>query len=75
MKKVLKQVKLFLESPLGKAVLEALRWGALAVVSKLLLLLPALEQTTDIVTLTAILRFIDAVLHKSGVAEKGLVRF
>ena len=71
----MKEFKKWLESPLGKAVLEALRWGICAVVSRLLLLLPQLNQTTDVATLTIILRFVDAALHKSGVAEKGILRF
>ena len=65
----------FWVSPLGLALREALRWGVLAVISHLLLLLPQLNQSFDIVTLTAVLRFIDAALHKSGIAERGIVRF
>lgn len=75
MKKLLKKIKVFIESPLGKVILEAGRWGILAALSKILLLLPQIEQTTNIETLTIILRFIDASLHKSGIAEKGIVRF
>lgn len=68
----------FVESPLGKVILEALRWGVLAFVSVVidyvLKNVGGLDQTTNIVMLTAVLRFIDSILHKS-VAEKGLVRF
>lgn len=59
--------------------LEALRWAVLGAVSlfitKLLELVPTLEQTPSIELMTMVLRFADAALHKSGVAEKGVVRF
>lgn len=73
----MKKVK-FVESPLGKVILEALRWGVLAFVSVvidyILKNVGGVDQTTNVVMLTAVLRFIDSILHKS-VAEKGLVRF
>lgn len=68
-----------LKSPLGKIILEALRWGVLAfvsmVVTKLLVLIPSIEATPSIEVLTIALRFIDAALHKSGWALKGITRF
>ena len=73
-------MKKFLESPLGKGVLEAGRWALLAFVStfvtRALDLVPGLELDPALAfKLTAFLRFADLLLHKSGVAEKGLVRF
>ena len=60
--------------------LEAGRWGVLAfasaVVSFALANLTELELNPSfILILTAVLRFVDAELHKTGVAEKGLTRF
>lgn len=68
------------DNPLGKAVLESLRWGLMAfvavVVKTLLNEIPQLELDPSFtILLTASLRFADAILHKSGVAQKGLVRF
>lgn len=71
----MEETKSFFNTALGKAVLEALRWGVCAVVSQLLVLLPAIDQTTNVITLIIVLRFIDAVLHKSGVATYGITRF
>lgn len=72
-------MKKILETPLGKLVLEALRWGVLALVAtavqQLLTTLPTLEQTPSTETLLIVLRVTDALLHKTGVAEKGIVRF
>jgi hypothetical protein len=69
-----------LETPIGKMVLEALRWAVLAfastLITKLLELVPNAEIDSNLtVYLTIFLRFIDAALHKSGVAEKGITRF
>ena len=60
--------------------LEAARWGLLAFVSAVIQFaletLGGLElDPTFVLLLTSGLRFADAALHKSGVAEKGLVRF
>lgn len=70
---------MFLNTPIGKIVTEALRWGLLAllatVISKLLVLVPTIEQTPSIEALLMVLRFADAVLHKTGLAEKGITRF
>ena len=76
----------FWNSPLGKGLTEILRWGASALVSQLLIILseilsrvltflPTLEQTIGIVVLTMLVRALDAILHKSGIAERGIVRF
>ena len=70
----------FLDSPLGKLVVESLRWGVLAfataVVGFLLENLGGLNlDPTFYLLLTAWLRFADSALHKTGVAEKGLTRF
>ena len=69
-----------LDSPAGKVVVEALRWGLLAFVSTVVQYL--LENVGGmeldpafVVLLTAALRFADSALHKSGVAVKGIVRF
>jgi hypothetical protein len=68
------------DTPTGKVVVEALRWAVLAFVSalvtKLLELIPNANIDSNLsVYLTIFLRFVDAALHKSGVAEKGIVRF
>lgn len=60
--------------------LEAGRWGLLALVSAVidfvLTNVASLELSPNFVLiLTAVLRFVDAELHKTGVAEKGLTRF
>lgn len=73
-------MKKILDSPLGKIVLEALRWSVLGAVSlfvsKLVELLPSIQLDPNfVIVLTAILRFIDAALHKSGAVEKGITRF
>ena len=65
---------------LKKFLLEALRWGVLAFVSAVLKFalenIGSLELAPNFVLLiTAALRFADAGLHKSGVAEKGITRF
>ena len=65
---------------LVKLVLEALRWGVLAlasvVVTYLIENLGGLELNSgfEFVLLSA-LRFADSALHKTGVAEKGITRF
>ena len=69
-----------IDSPLGKLVLESLRWGLLAgfsaVVQYLLENVGGMElDPAFVVLLTAALRFADSALHKSGVAVKGIVRF
>lgn len=74
-----RKIMSFSETPLGRVVLESLRWAVLAfisvLVSQLLVLLPGIEQTPSIVALTLVLRYVDSMLHKSTVAEKGIVRF
>jgi hypothetical protein len=70
----------FLESKVGKLVLEAARWAVLGAVSifidKAIELVPGANLDPNFsLYLLAALRFIDAALHKSGVAEKGLTRF
>lgn len=68
-----------MNTPLGQIFIEALRWavmGAISIlVTQLLVLLPGIQQTPNVMMLTLILRFIDAALHKSGYAEKGITRF
>jgi hypothetical protein len=63
-----------------KFLLEALRWGVLGFVSSVINF--ALENVAGLeldpsftLLLTSTLRFVDAGLHKSGVAEKGILRF
>ena len=73
------KVKL-LDKPAGKVVLEALRWGLLAflaaVVQYLLENIGGMElDPAFVILLTAVLRFVDSALHKSGVATYGLTRF
>ena len=74
-------MKLFelFDSPMGKMSLEVLRWGIFAFVATVIdrssVLLGTVEQTPSVETMTIILRFADAVLHKSGVAIKGITRF
>ena len=63
-----------------KFLTEGLRWVVLAAVSALVQFIlnniAFLELDANfVVILTAVLRFIDAALHKSGIAEKGIVRF
>ena len=75
-----KKLTAFFKGPFGKGLLEALRWGVLAfvsvVVTELLKLVPTLEaDSVWAVYGTLALRFLDATLHKTGVAEKGLTRF
>lgn len=73
-------MKKFIESKLGKMIIEILRWGVLAfastVITKSLEFIPGLnlDQNTELY-LTMTLRFVDSLLHKSGVAEKGITRF
>lgn len=72
----MKDIKKFFKSPLGKVILEALRWGVFsffaAVISRLSALVPGLEGQVDVVKLTAALRFLDLILHKSEFAIKGI---
>ena len=74
------EIEKFMETPFAKGVLEALRWAVLGAVSlfveKLIELIPGMNLDANfVVILTAVLRLIDSLLHKSGVAEKGIVRF
>jgi hypothetical protein len=73
-------MKKFLESPLGKLLLEAGRWAVLGAVSifitKVLELVPSLELAGDFeVRLVAFLRFADLLVHKSGIVKKGILPF
>lgn len=73
-------MKKFLESPLGKLLLEAGRWAVLGAVSifitKAIELLPGVGLSPYFeIRLVAFLRFVDLLLHKSGFAEKGITRF
>ena len=73
-------MKKFIESPYGKAILEAGRWALLGAISifitKLLELIPGLKlDPTFEYSLLAFLRFADLLLHKSGLSEKGITRF
>ncbi len=70
----------FWQGPLGKVILEALRWAVLGALSlfiqKVLELIPGANLDPNFAFyLTAGLRFVDGLLHKSGVAQKGLTRF
>lgn len=79
--KMKKRIVRFLGKPLGKMILEILRWGVFAFVSTIVAkgieLLPSVEGVDPslIIYLTMALRFIDSLLHKSGWAEKGISRF
>ncbi len=73
-------LKVYLDTPIGKMIVEALRWSVLAffstLVTKMIELVPGSDVDPQLaVYLTLFLRFLDAALHKSGVAEKGLTRF
>jgi hypothetical protein len=63
-----------------KLLLEAGRWGVFAFASAVIAYLLEnvggleLDPTFELI-LTSGLRFADSALHKSGVAEKGIVRF
>lgn len=69
-----------MKEKLKKFLLEALRWGVFgftsAVIQFTLENIGGLElDPSFVLVLTSALRFVDAALHKSGVAEKGLARF
>lgn len=71
---------LFWDSPTGKGIKEALRWAVLGFFS--LLIDGLIENFTKMETppeamplILLALRFIDSMLHKSGVAERGITRF
>ena len=63
-----------------KFLIEALRWGVFVFVSGVLQFiienLGGLELDPNfVIILTSVLRFVDAGLHKSGIAVKGIARF
>lgn len=74
------RVTRFIDTPAGRTIREALRWGVLAfasaVVQYLLTNVGNLElDPSFILIVTAGLRFADSALHKSGIVEKGITRF
>ncbi|MCK9371246.1 hypothetical protein M0R04_15140 [Candidatus Dojkabacteria bacterium] len=75
----MKKLTEFFNTKYGKIALEAFRWGLFvglsAIISKALELLAGIPQDNNVILFTFILRFLDAILHKSGIAEKGISRF
>lgn len=75
MKKIVK----FYNSKLGQSIAELLRWvlfGAIGLIVDGLIVIFT-DQPESNLTLYILfgLRFIDAILHKSGLLEKGISRF
>jgi hypothetical protein len=68
------------DTPLGKVIIEAGRWAVLGAVSlfitKLIDLVPGANIDPNLQYFLLLgLKMLDSMLHKSGVAKKGIVRF
>jgi hypothetical protein len=80
MKKLLKTIKSFLETPLGKGIVTTVRNAVIAmaglIVSDLITLFTGadIDPTTKLIIIGA-LKIVDEGLHKTGIAEKGITRF
>jgi len=76
----MKKLKAFLGTPVGKGIITILRntvIGAFGfIVSELIVLFTGLEMNLTMkIFVVGGLKLIDEILHKTGVAEKGITRF
>lgn len=75
----MKKIEKFYNSKLGQSIAELLRWvlfGAIGLIVDGLIIIFTEQPTSNLSFFILFgLRFVDAILHKSGLAEKGISRF
>lgn len=75
----MKKIEKFYNSKLGQSIAELLRWvlfGAIGLIVDGLIVIFTEQPTSNLSFFILFgLRFVDAILHKSGLAEKGISRF